>query len=302
MFSQESKSRAMENFRRFPIIPRAWVEKQIFQNFRPNLPACPTKKTGGNLTKTNPFPPPARVAVANKKGRFFFVANEWREKLRFHPLEVMISSSDEVWQAPTTSDHALGFLSGFILGVHPKTNMEPKNWVVLNVFPISKGAFSGSILILGGVHNKGNTWKSKHQNFCDVNQLKQCAFGNQQKNEVCQTKETTFTFRWRFLHWTHFCHELHSLKVSPWKWAETQLESSLPTIKFQVRTVGSQGGMYCFFWQPFLAEQDGTSRKKSDFATYCNNLNFLLTFQVWPSQVSGAVWRIAFQCGAAKGW
>ena len=147
----------MGNFRRMRIIPRALGRKISHPTFQ----LC-NKKKRRKFDENQPIPPPIRVAVANKKGRFFFVANEWREKLRFHPLEVMISSSDEVWQAPTTSDHALGFLSGFILGVHPKTNMEPKNWVVLNVFPISKGAFSGSILIFLGVYTIKATYESQN--------------------------------------------------------------------------------------------------------------------------------------------
>ena len=294
MFSQESKSRAMENFRRFCIIPRAWVEKQIFQNFRPNLPAMPKKKWR-KFDENQPIPPPARVAVANKKGRCFFVANEWREKPRFHSLEVMISSSDEVWQAPTTSDHALGFLSGFMLGAHPKTNMEPKNWVVLNVFPISKGAFSGSILFFLGVYTIKATYESQNiKTFAMWTSWSRVDLATNKKWSLPNQRFATFTFRWRFLHWTDFCYELHSLKVSPWKWAETQLER----IDFQ------PGSFRCELWEPQRGEKDCFSAAIfSEKIWFCNlTILFFCWLKVWPSQVSRGVWRIASQCGAAKGW
>ena len=119
---QESKSRAMENFRKMGIIPRAWVEV----SHKLNLAGMAKKRNNRN------FPPDLRVFLRKKGCGFCWATNEidaekWRDKLRFHWLEVMISSSGEVWQAPATSDHALGFLSGFILGVHPrKLTWNPK--------------------------------------------------------------------------------------------------------------------------------------------------------------------------------
>jgi len=67
--SQESKSRAMENFFRMRIIPRAWVWTN-FPKFHPQPSSC-AKETGGNLTKTNPFPPPLGLQWPTKWAGFF---------------------------------------------------------------------------------------------------------------------------------------------------------------------------------------------------------------------------------------
>ena len=114
--------------------------------------------------------------------------------------------------------------------------------------------------------------KVKTSKLCDVNQLKQGGFGNQQKWSLPNQRFATFTFRWRFLHWTDFCYELHSLKVSPWKWAETQLER----IDFQ------PGSFRCELWEPQRGEKDCFSAAIfSEKIWFCNLT--ILFFVDWRS-------------------
>ena len=82
----------MENFRKMGIIPRAWVEV----SHKLNLAGMAKKRNNRN------FPPNLRVFPRKKGCGFCWAtvdeidAEKWREKLRFHWLEVMISSSGEV--------------------------------------------------------------------------------------------------------------------------------------------------------------------------------------------------------------
>ena len=174
--SQESKSRAMENFFRMRIIPRAWVWTN-FPKFHPQ-PSSLCKKNRRKFDENQPISPPVRVAVANKMGRFFFVAEEWREEPRFHPLEVMISSGDEVWQAPTTSDHALGFF-------------QASFWV----------------------YTMKATWKPKHEKKSrDVNE---CKFGTKKMKFAKPKKQHDHISIAFFFHWTGFLLRITLPKTKP---------------------------------------------------------------------------------------
>ena len=133
-----------------------------------------------------------------------------------------------------------------------------------------------------GVHNKGNIWKSKHQNFRDVNQGR---FGNQQKIKVANQRNkvhisTTISSLAGFLLGIMYC------------------------VGSNFRGTNLKKNWFCnlttrwFKPWPF----DPLFGVNSNRWLYHPKKGTIAELPLSSSQVSIGVWCIASQCEAAQGW